>query len=71
MCADIYRTRDANTFLLVPRGAAFDSVPKELLARLGPPEFLNTRELNDPLLGIDSAVLNAELERQGFSVRNG
>ena len=71
MCADIYRTRDVNTFLLVPRGAAFDSVPKELMARLGPPVFLNTRELNDPLLGADMAVLNSELASQGFTVRNG
>ena len=71
MCADIYRTNKSNTFLLVPRGANLGVVPDEILTDLGQPEFLNTRDLSEPLLRPDVAEINCELESQGFSVRHG
>ena len=71
MCADIYRTNKSNTFLLVPRGANLGVVPDEILTDLGQPEFLNTRDLSEPLLRPDAAEINSELVSQGFSVRHG
>jgi len=69
MCADIYRTNNANTFLLVPRGANLGAVPSEILTDLGQPIFLTTRDLSDPLLRPDTAEINSDLASQGFSVR--
>jgi|SRR5579862_1347726 len=71
MCADIYRTKDSNTFLLVPRGANLGAVPEAILNGLGHPVFLTTRDLNEPLLRSDTAAINSELASQGFSVREG
>ena len=70
MCADIYRTGAANTFLLVPLGAPLSAVPKEVLEVLGPCVFLKSRELDDPLLSVDTTGINNELESQGFSIRS-
>jgi len=69
MCADIYRTQTANTFLLVPRGAALDTVPAEILTGLGRAVFLNTRDVSDPLLRPDASEINSDLASRGFSVR--
>jgi len=71
MCADIYRTKRSDTFLLVPRGANLGVVPDEILTDLGQPEFLTTRDLSEPLLRPDMAEINCELASQGFSVRQG
>ncbi len=68
MIADIYRTRRAKTFLLLPRGTTLGGVPREILDGLGPAEFLNTRDLTDPLLSIDTTQSKSELGSQGFSV---
>jgi uncharacterized protein YcgL (UPF0745 family) len=69
MCADIYRTQTANTFLLVPRGAALDTVPDEILTGLGRAVLLNTRDVSDPLLRADASEINSDLASHGFSVR--
>lgn len=69
MCADVYRTGKQNTFLLLPRGAALNGVPGELLDQLGMPSFLNSRELCDPALSIDTTECQAQLARQGFAVQ--
>ena len=69
MFADIYRTSKRKTFLLVPRGATIGDVPKEVLAALGHLIFLNTRNLDDPLLGVDTSGINSDLSIQGYSVR--
>ena len=69
MVADIYRTHRRKTFLLVPRGATIGDVPQEVLAALGHPIFLNTRNLDDPLLQVDTSDINSELSIQGYSVR--
>jgi len=52
MCADIYGTKRSNVF--VPRAATLDSVPGEIIAKLGNPAFLNTPESSDPLLRSDT-----------------
>ncbi len=69
MCADIYRTGKTNTFLLVPRGAGLDTVPPEVLRETGHPVFMSTRELCDPLLSIDTTLLQSQLASQGFALR--
>jgi len=69
MFADIYRTSRRKTFLLVPRGATIRDVPKAVLAALGYLIFLNTRNLEDPLLGVDTSAINSDLSIQGYSVR--
>jgi uncharacterized protein YcgL (UPF0745 family) len=69
MIADVYRTRKTNVFLLVPSGASLDGVPRQTFSELGHPIFLSTRELDDPLLTVDTVGINAELAAQGFSVR--
>lgn len=69
MFADIYRTKQRKTFLLLPRGATIGDVPKAVLAALGRLIFLNTRDLDDPLLGVDTNDINSELSIQGYSVR--
>jgi uncharacterized protein YcgL (UPF0745 family) len=68
MCADIYRTRKANIFLLVPRGATLGMVPQIVLEGLGHPVFLNTRDLDDPLLSVDTTGIDSELASNGFAV---
>lgn len=69
VCADVYRTRKANTFLLVPRGVALSAVPREVLQGLGYPVFMSSREMDDPLLSVDTTGINSELSSQGFSIR--
>jgi len=70
MNADIYRTRAANAFLLVPQGSTLEHVPQEILIRVGPlAVFLNTRDLSEPLLRRDASEIKFELASQGFSVR--
>jgi uncharacterized protein YcgL (UPF0745 family) len=69
MCADIYRAGAANTFLLVPAGTSLNAVPKQVLNGLGHCVFLKSRELDDPLLSVDTTGINGELVSQGFSVR--
>ena len=69
MCADIYRTQNANTFLLVPRGSALDGVPQSVLQALGHPVFMSSRDLSDPLLSVDTTQISLDITNQGFSVR--
>jgi len=69
MCADIYRTPKRNTFLLLPRGQSLGIVPQSLIEELGPPIFLKTRELCDPLLCIETDSLQQQLATRGFAVR--
>lgn len=68
MIADIYRTRNASTSLLLPRGATLSAVPAEILEGLGPAVFLKTRDLADPLLSIDRIGFVTELANRGFSI---
>jgi uncharacterized protein YcgL (UPF0745 family) len=70
MFADIYRTCRSKTFLLVPRGAPIEKVPQDVLAALGSVVFLNTRNVNDPLLNVDTIAINSDLSLQGYSVRD-
>ena len=69
MIADVYRTRRANVFLLVPTGVSLAGVPRQTFSELGHPTFLSTRELDDPLLVVDTLGINSELAAQGYSVR--
>jgi uncharacterized protein YcgL (UPF0745 family) len=69
MFADIYSTNRRTTFLLVPRGATTGDVPEEVLAALGHLTFLNTRNVDDPSLGVDTSGINSDLSTQGYSVR--
>jgi uncharacterized protein YcgL (UPF0745 family) len=68
MIADIYRTNRSDVFLLVPTGNTLDIIPSETAAGLGRLTFLNTRNLDDPLLSVDASGINSELASQGFSV---
>ena len=69
MCADIYRTCKPDTFVLVPRGGTLESVPKVVLNELGPLEFLNSRELSDSLLSVDTVSSQHQLGQRGFAVQ--
>ena len=69
MSADIYRTHLKETFLLLPRGASLDNVPREVLAGLGAPEFLNSRDLDDPFLSVNTAGIRLDLTAQGYAIR--
>jgi uncharacterized protein YcgL (UPF0745 family) len=55
MCADIYRTKRSDTFLLVPKGANLGAVPHEILTDLGQPEFLATFALAH-FAGVNSLI---------------
>jgi hypothetical protein len=68
MLADVYRTGARDMFLLVPRGATLKGVPEEVLVECGDPVFLNTRDISDPLLGVDGTAIGSELTSQGFSI---
>ena len=69
MCADIYRTHLKSTFLVLPRGASLNTVPHEVLAGLGAPEFLNSRELDDQLLSVNTTGIRLDLTAQGYAIR--
>ena len=66
--ADIYRTRSARTFLILPQAATSSAVPMEILEGLGPAVFFKTCDLADPLLSIDATGFLIELASRGFSV---
>ena len=69
MCADIYRTQQSNTFVLVARGAGLDSIPRSALEGLGHLVFMSSRDLSDPLLSVDTTRVTLDISRQGFAVR--
>ena len=69
MCADIYRTNLKATFLLLPRGASLNTVPKQVLVGLGSPQLLSSRELNDPMLSVNTTGISLDLTAQGYAVR--
>jgi len=69
MSADIYRTHLKTTFLVLPRGASLANVPREVLAGLGAPEFLSSRDLDDPLLSVNTAGIRLDLTAQGYAIR--
>lgn len=55
--------------MLVPRGATIGDVPEEVLAALGHLTFLNSRNIDNPSLGVDTSGINSDLSTQGYSVR--
>lgn len=69
MCADIYRTQRKTTFLVLPRGASLNTVPEEVLAGLGATEFLSSRELDDPLLSVNTTGIRLDLTAHGYAIR--
>jgi hypothetical protein len=69
MFADIYKTCRSNIFVLVPRGASLASIPTEIMAGLGHPLFLGTREISDPGFRADAFEIISELSSKGFSLR--
>ena len=70
MSADIYRTNLKTTFLVLPRGASLTNVPSEVLAGLGVPQFLSSRNLDDPMLSVNTAGIRLDLTAQGYAIRN-
>jgi len=68
MKADIYKTALPNVFLLLPEGKPLTSAPQSATKPLRPLILWKTRELEGVRVP-DSADIQVDLQKHGFSVR--
>lgn len=68
MKVDVFQTRKKGTFLFLPQGAPFSSVPRQVLDTIGLQKFFNTMDLALDVVGVKHSEIRADLERQGYSV---
>jgi uncharacterized protein YcgL (UPF0745 family) len=69
MTADVYRTEQRDTFLLLPKGQPFSSLPQDALTQLGTLQFWKTVELLSNTIAVNPDVVEADFQKQGFSVQ--
>jgi uncharacterized protein YcgL (UPF0745 family) len=68
MKVDVFQTTRKDTFLFLPQGAPFSSVPRSVLDTVGLLQFFNTMDLVLDAVGAKHSEIRAELEKQGYSV---
>ena len=68
MQVDIYQTNKTGTFLFLPPGEPFSSVPRSVLDTLGLLQFLNTVEIGLETLGVTHSAILDDIGKQGYSV---
>lgn len=69
MKADIYRTNQRNTLLLLPEGGQLSSVPQSVLDQFGTPRFWKNVELAPNIIAVKPAAVEADFKKQGYSVQ--
>ena len=68
MTVDVYQTNEEGTYLFLPQGEPFSSVPRSVLDTIGLSEFLNTVELASEVKDGKRSEILTELEKQRYSV---
>src|ERR1041385_6884945 len=68
MNADIYNTAKNRTCLFLPQGMPFSSLPQTLLDELGSLQFWKTVELAPKMIAVDHKVVQADFQKQGYSI---
>jgi uncharacterized protein YcgL (UPF0745 family) len=68
MIVDVYQTNKNGTYLFLPPGEPFSSVPQPVLDTVGPLEFLDTVELTPEALGVKHPEILADLKKHGYSI---
>jgi uncharacterized protein YcgL (UPF0745 family) len=70
MKADVYKTNQNFTFLIVPAGSQVECVPQQVIHSLGSLRLFKTIELDvSSMVGANPAEVRTDLERQGYSIR--
>ena len=71
MQADVYQTKNPKQFLIVPTGGDINKiVPEAILKKLG--KIRGTRIIDmstKSMMGADPAAIEADLDKQGYSIR--
>jgi uncharacterized protein YcgL (UPF0745 family) len=69
MKADVYRTDKKDTYLFLPQGNPFSSLPQSVLNQLGALQFFKTVELVTVMFAANPDVIKADFLEQGYSIR--
>jgi uncharacterized protein YcgL (UPF0745 family) len=68
MTADVYQTNKKGTYLFLLPGEPFSSVPQPVRDTVELLQFLNTVELSPEMRGAKHSEIQADLEKQGYSI---
>ena len=68
MTVDVYQTNKQGTYLFLPSGEPFSSVPQPVRDTVGLLQFFNTVELAAEMLGAKHSEIQADLEKQGYAI---
>lgn len=65
---DVYQTKNKGSYLFLPSGDPFSSVPQTVRDSVGLLEFLNTVNITPEILGTRHSEILADIEKQGYSI---
>jgi uncharacterized protein YcgL (UPF0745 family) len=68
MKVDVYQTNTDGTYLFLPRGAPFSSVPEPVRDSAGLQHYIDTMELATDAAGSNPSEIQTDLEKQGYSI---
>ena len=68
MTVDVYQTNKKGSYLFLPPGEPFSSVPQAMLNAVGMLQFVNTMEITSEAVGSKHSEILADLEKQGYSI---
>jgi uncharacterized protein YcgL (UPF0745 family) len=68
MTVDVYQTNQEGTYLFLRSGEPFSSVPQPVRDTVGSLHFFNTVELAPEMVGAKHSEIQADLEKQGYSI---
>jgi uncharacterized protein YcgL (UPF0745 family) len=68
MTVDVYQTNKEGTYLFLPSGELFSSVPRSVRDTIGLLQFFNTMELAPEMVGAKHSEIQADLENQGYAI---
>ena len=68
MTVDVYQTNKEGTYLFLPSGELFSSVPRSVRDTIGLLQFFNTMELAPEMVGAKHSEIQADLEKQGYAI---
>ena len=68
MKVDVYQTNKEGTYLFLPRGAPFSSVPEPVRDSAKLQHFIDTMELATDAVGSNPSEIQTDLEKQGYSM---
>ena len=66
---DVYKTSQESTYLFLPQGQPFSSLPQTVLDQLGTLQLFRTVELGPNFIGANPAQIQQDFQKQGYSIR--